>query len=98
MSAEFKMYVGNLEYGVDDATLKEFLDSKGIQSQDVKVIKDKYTQKSKGFGFVEFDSEDALSKAIESLNGQDLNGRALKVSKARPPEQRSDNRERRPRF
>ena len=70
---------------------------KGIQTKDVKVIKDKYTGRSKGFGFVEVETADELQKAIEALDGQDLNGRALKANKARPPKQGFDQG-RRPRF
>ena len=97
MSDENKLYVGNLEYGVDEEVLKSFLDSKGIQAKEIKVIKDKYTDRSKGFGFVAFETDEELQKAIEVLDGQDLNGRALKVNKARPPRQGFDQ-ERRPRF
>ena len=88
MSDENKIYVGNLEYGVEEDTLRNLLESKDIKAKDIKVIKDKYTGRSKGFGFVEFDTDEELQKAIEALDGQDLNGRALKVNKARPPKPR----------
>jgi len=88
MSDENKIYVGNLEYGVDEGVLKNLLESKNIQAKDVKVITDKYTGRSKGFGFVEFETADELQKAIEDLDGQDLNGRSLKVNKAMPPKPR----------
>ena len=97
MSEENKIYVGNLEYGVDEDVLKSFIDGKGLQPKDVKVIKDKYTGRSKGFGFVAFETDEELQKAVEALDGQDLNGRALKVNKARPPKQGFDQ-ERQPRF
>jgi len=97
MSEENKIYVGNLEYGVDEDVLKSFIDGKGLQAKDVKVIKDKYTGRSKGFGFVAFETDEELQKAIEALDGQDLNGRALKVNKASPPKQGFDQG-RRPRF
>jgi len=90
MSEENKIYVGNLEYSVDEDVLKSFIDGKGLQAKDVKVIKDKYTGRSKGFGFVAFESDEELQKAVEALDGQDLNGRALKVNKARPPKQGFD--------
>lgn len=90
MSEENKIYVGNLEYGVDESVLKSFIADKGLQAKDVKVIKDKYTGRSKGFGFVAFETDEELQKAIEALDGQDLNGRALKVNKARPPQQGFD--------
>ncbi|NQT28069.1 MAG: RNA-binding protein [Candidatus Omnitrophica bacterium] len=97
MSEENKIYVGNLEYSVDDAALKSFIESKGLQTKDVKVISDKYTGRSKGFGFVAFETDQELQKAIEALDGQDLNGRDLKVNKARPPKKDFDS-ERQPRF
>lgn len=97
MSDENKIYVGNLEYGVDEGTLKSFIEGKGLQPKDVKVISDKYTGRSKGFGFVAFESDEELQKAIEALDGQELNGRALKVNKARPPKQGFDQ-DRKPRF
>jgi len=97
MSEENKAYVGNLEYGVDEDILKSFIDGKGIQSKEVKVIKDKYTGRSKGFGFVSFETDEELQKAVEALDGQDLNGRALKVNKARPPKQGFDQ-DRGPRY
>ena len=97
MSEENKIYVGNLEYSVDEAVLKSFIEGKGLQTKDVKVISDKYTGRSKGFGFVAFETDEELQKAIEALDGQDLNGRELKVNKARPPKEGFDQ-ERQPRF
>jgi len=97
MSEENKIYVGNLDYGVDEDILKSFIDGKGFKPTDVKVIKDKYTDRSKGFGFVAFETDDELQKAVEALDGQDLKGRALKVNKARPPKKDFDQ-ERRPSF
>jgi len=97
MSEENKIYVGNLEYGVDEDVLKSFVEGKGFQTKDVKVIKDKYTGRSKGFGFVAFETDEELQKAVETLDGQDLNGRALKVNKAKPPRQGFDQGNR-PRF
>ncbi len=97
MSEENKIYVGNLEYSVDEAALKSFIEGKGLQAKEVKVINDKYTGRSKGFGFVAFETDEELQKAIEALDGQDLSGRALKVNKARPPKQGFDQ-ERKPSY
>ncbi len=83
MDEDKKIYIGNLEYSVKDSTLKALLEEKGIAVKDIKVITDKFTGKSKGFGFAEFDTEEETQKAIDALNGQDVNGRALKVNKAR---------------
>ncbi|MDD3296951.1 MAG: RNA-binding protein [Candidatus Omnitrophica bacterium] len=95
MSEEKKIYVGNLEYSTTEDDIRSHLEGKGIQAKDIKVIKDKYTGRSKGFGFVEVDSDDDLNKGIEALEGQELKGRTLKANKARPPRERED---RRPRF
>ncbi len=90
MEEKNKVYVGNLEYGVTEESLKEAFESKGIQISEAKIIKDKFTGKSKGFGFVEVPSEEDIQKAIDGLDGQDLNGRKLKVSKARRPRSNFD--------
>ena len=64
-------------------------EQKGIQPKAITLIKDKYTGRAKGFGFVEVESEEVLQKAIEALDGQELSGRKLTVNKARPPRDRS---------
>lgn len=83
-----KIYVGNLEYSVAEDELKKFFEDKGITAKAVEIIKDKYTGRSKGFGFIEVGSEEEVKKAIESLDGQELKGKGLKISKARKPKQR----------
>jgi len=85
-----KIYVGNLAYSVTDEELNNFFEEKGLAVQSVTIIKDKYTDRSKGFGFVEVDSEETVQKAIELLNGQEMKGRALTVSQAREREPRRD--------
>lgn len=81
-----KIYVGNLSYSVDDQELESLFSQHGTVSS-ARVIIDRYDNRSKGFGFVEMDDENAASAAIEALNGQDHMGRELKVSEAR---ERSD--------
>lgn len=83
-----KVYVGNLEYSVTEDDLKSFFEEKDIQTSEITVIKDKYTGRSKGFGFVEVGSEEEIQKAVEALNDQDLKGRKVKVSKAKKPRER----------
>ena len=78
-----KVYVGNLQYDLTEDELKKAFEEKGIIAKSAQIIKDKYSGKSKGFGFVELESEDAVQKAIEALDGQDLKGRNLKVNKAK---------------
>ena len=84
-----KLYVGNLDFNTTEDELKSHFEGKGIQSKSITLIKDKYTGRAKGFGFVEVESEEVLQKAIEALDGQELNGRKLTVNKARPPRERS---------
>jgi RNA recognition motif-containing protein len=77
-----KIYVGNLDYQMTDEELKSEFSSYG-DIQDVIIIKDHETGRSKGFGFVTFAEESALEKALE-LDGQEIRGRQLRVNKARP--------------
>ena len=84
-----KLYVGNLDFNTTEDDLRNHFEQKEIQTKTITLIKDKYTNRSKGFGFVEVESEEVLQKAIEALDGQDLNGRKLTVNKARPPRERS---------
>jgi RNA recognition motif-containing protein len=79
-----KLYVGNLPYGVTEQELKEvFVQVGKVVSS--KVITDRETGRSKGFGFVEMSTEEEATKAIDGFNGADYNGRNLTVSIARPP-------------
>jgi len=82
-----KLYVGGLSYDTTEDTLKEYFSAAGT-IQSVTVIKDKFSGKSKGFGFVEMASDEEAQKAIEMFNGQEFEGRTLKVNEARPMEDR----------
>jgi len=93
MEDEKKLYIGNLEFGVAEEDLRKFIEEKGLTVQEVKIIKDKFSGKSKGFGFAEFETEEQAQKAIDTLNEQELNGRALRVSKARKMRPRGENRD-----
>ncbi|MDA8088537.1 MAG: RNA-binding protein [Nitrospiraceae bacterium] len=90
-----KIYVGNLSYATTEDDLRRVFEEMG-EVQSVKVIKDEVTGRSKGFGFVEMTSDENADRAIQSLNGKDLLGRAMKVSEARPPAERGGGRERKP--
>ena len=81
------IYVGNLSYEVTEKDLKEAFEVFG-EVDTVKVIKDNYTGKSKGFGFVEMPAKAEAQSAIEGLNGKDLKGRSLNVNEARPRSER----------
>lgn len=80
-----KIYVGNLEFSVSEEELKSAFEDKGVRVKTVNLIKDKYTGRARGFGFVEVEAEEDIQKAIESLHGQELKGRKLVVNKARKP-------------
>lgn len=83
-----KLYVGNLAYSVNnDQLARIFADCGSVSS--AKVITDKFSGRSKGFGFVEMENPDGAQSAISKLNGLDIDGRPLRVSEARPQE-RSD--------
>ena len=81
-----KLYVGNLPYSTTDAELQDMFSDLG-QVASAKVVMDRETGRSRGFGFVEMD-DDAGREAIEKMNGADCQGRALVVNEARPREDR----------
>ena len=76
------VFVGNLPYTVTSEELEELFAEVGNVSG-AKVIQDRYTNRSRGFGFVEFETEDAAQAAIEKFNGYSLNERQIVVSEAR---------------
>ncbi|HMC66939.1 MAG TPA: RNA-binding protein [Gemmataceae bacterium] len=78
-----KLYVGNLGYGVTDSDLTKMFEPHGVV-QSAQVIMDRETGRSKGFGFVEMQSDQEAQAAITALNGQESNGRQLTVNEARP--------------
>lgn len=81
------LFVGNLPYAYDNAKLGELFAQAGAVVS-AKVITDKYSGRSRGFGFVEMASDDEARKAIEMFNGKDVDGRPLVVNEARPREDR----------
>jgi len=81
------LFVGNLPYAMDSAKLQELFATAGTVVS-AKVISDKYSGRSRGFGFVEMASDEETKKAIEMLNGKDIEGRPLVVNEARPREDR----------
>ena len=82
------IYIGNLSYEVTEEDLKQAFETFG-EVESVKIIKDKYTNRSKGFGFVEMPDDADAQSAINDLNDTEIKGRTLKVNKARP---RSESR------
>lgn len=81
------LFVGNLPYTMDSDKLGQVFAQAG-QVVSAKVISDKYSGRSRGFGFVEMASDAESKKAIEMFNGKDVDGRALVVNEARPREER----------
>ena len=82
-----KLYVGNLSFDTTESDLKELFGQAG-SVETVRIITDRDTGRSKGFGFVEM--QDGGDKAIAQMNGKDFNGRALTVNEARPMSSRDD--------
>lgn len=87
-----KLFVGSLPWAVDDQALADLFAEFGSVAS-AKVIMDRETGRSKGFGFVEFDDDAAAKAATNKLNGSDLQGRTIVVSEARPLEPRPPRRE-----
>ena len=82
-----KLYVGNFSYNTTEDQLQELFAQAG-QVVAVTLISDRETGRSKGFGFVEMSSEAEATAAIEKFNGKQVDGRALTVAEARPPQKR----------
>ncbi len=80
-----KLYVGNLPYSINDEKLMQYFSSHG-QVHSAKVITDRDSGRSKGFGFVEMSSDQEATNAIESLHGKEFEGRSINVSEARESE------------
>jgi RNA recognition motif-containing protein len=83
-----KLYVGNLSYATTEDDLHKLFTQVGPVTS-VALITDRMTGQSKGFGFVEMESDKAAQEAIQRLNNQELNQRSITVSEARPPKERS---------
>lgn len=84
------IYVGGLPYAVAEEQLQDLFSAYGTV-ETARVITDKYTGQSRGFGFVEMSTESEAQQAIEALNGSQLDGRELVVNEARPQQKRSGN-------
>lgn len=78
-----KVYVGNLDFGVDDEKFKKLFSSFG-EIEEATVIKDKFSGRSKGFGFVTFVNDEDADKAVAEMNDKEIDGRKLKVNEAKP--------------
>ena len=87
-----KVYVGNLPFSVGQDKLKELFSEFG-EIAEATVISDKFSGRSKGFGFVTFAKAEDAAKAIAAMNDKDVEGRPLKVSEAKPMEDRPPRRD-----
>jgi RNA recognition motif-containing protein len=83
------IFIGNLSFGLSEDELRELFEEYGEVSS-TKIVTDKYSGKSKGFGFVEMSDDEQANKAIEALNGTSLQGRNINVNQAR--ERSSDDK------
>lgn len=88
------IYVSNIPFSIDEEGLEQTFSDFGKVSS-VKIITDKFTGKSRGFGFVEMEDDDEAQNAIEALNETELNGRALQVKKALPKPENNSYKSRR---
>ncbi len=84
-----KLYVGNLSFSINEQSLQDIFSQAGTVNS-AKIITDRDSGRSKGFGFVEMSNSSEAQSAIEKLNGQEVEGRALTVNEARPQEPRSN--------
>jgi RNA recognition motif-containing protein len=87
-----KLYVGGISYGTNDQVLGNYFAQAGTVESAV-IIKDRMSGRSKGFGFVEMSTEEEAQKAIEMFNGQELEGRKLIVTEARPMGEKPPHRD-----
>ena len=85
-----RIYVGNLSYKVDEDGLRTAFDAHGAV-ESAQVIMDRYTGRSRGFGFVEMSNDDEAKEAISAMDNQEISGRAVKVNEAKPRRERTDN-------
>ena len=94
-----RLFVGSLPYSVTDQQLAELFSAAGTV-ESANVIMDKFSGRSKGFGFVEMSTEEEAKKAVSEVNGKEVDGRAIVVNEARPREERpaGGNRDRGDRY
>ena len=79
-----KLFVGNLPYAANETDLQNFFAENGVTVDSVTVMRDRFTQQARGFGFVEINDDAAALRAVEACHGKDLLGRAVVVNEARP--------------
>jgi len=82
-----KLYVGNIPYNATEEDLRALFSEYG-EIESLKIMKDQFTDRSKGFGFIEMANEEDAKRAIATLNGKDFKGKSLTVAEARPQQKR----------
>jgi RNA recognition motif-containing protein len=82
-----KIYVGNIAFNATEQDLRDLFSEYG-EIESLKIMKDNFTERSKGFGFIEMVDENDAKKAIATLNGKDFMGKSLTVAEARPQQKR----------
>lgn len=87
-----KLFVGNLSWGIDRDGLYQAFESFG-EIEDARVITDRDTGRSRGFGFVTFTDDEAGSRAMEEMNGKDIDGRPMRVNEAMERQERAPRRD-----
>ncbi len=92
-----KMYVGNIPYNATEQDLRDLFSEYG-EIESLKIMTDQFTDRSRGFGFIEMVDENDTKKAIATLNGKDFMGKTLAVAEARPQQKRSGFNDRRGSF
>ena len=85
-----KLYVGNLPFSATDESLAGIFAQVGFNVESAKVIKDKFSGRSKGYGFVEFANDEDANKSKDQLNGAEVDGRTITVAEANPQVERGD--------
>ncbi|MEI7658504.1 MAG: RNA-binding protein, partial [Phycisphaerae bacterium] len=83
-----KLYVGNLPFSTDDNSLRALFEAHGVVTS-ASIVMDRDTGRSRGFGFVEMADDGEATRAVEQMNGQQVDGRSIVVNEARPKEPRS---------
>jgi len=84
-----KLYIGNLPFSATEDQLNEWFSQIGVTPSGVNLIRDRFTGQSRGFAFVEVNSDEDADRAVNSLNGQNFGGRNLVVNEARPQAERA---------
>lgn len=87
-----KLFIGNIPFASNESEMKDLFSEKYTSLTSFKLIIDRETGRSRGFGFAEFSSKEEAEQAVEEMNGYNFNGKNLVVNEARPQEKRTNNR------